>query len=87
MGTFWARAAHSVHHTCMFSLSFDLLKILVSFHFGFEGETLVLIASVSGHFLPFTLNKSVKNIFNARAQMYHCYLCLTLCLAIYGIAL
>ena len=31
-----------------------LVLILVTFHFGFEGEALVLIASVSGHCFSFT---------------------------------
>ena len=40
----------------MFSLYFDLMLfvILVISHFGFEGRTLIMIASVSGHCLPFT---------------------------------
>ena len=37
-------ATHSVYH--MFSLYFDLLKVIS--HFVFEGESLVLIASVLG---------------------------------------
>ena len=45
--TFWERAAHSVCH--MFPLYFDSdIVILVISHFGFESETLVLIASVPG---------------------------------------
>ena len=47
MVTFWERAAHSVNH--MFFLYFDFFGILVISHFGFEGGTLVLIASVPGH--------------------------------------
>ena len=46
--TFWEGAAHSVYS--MFSLYFDIV-ILVIFHFGFEGGTLVLIASISSHVL------------------------------------
>ena len=53
MATFWERAAHSVDH--MFSLySSWLIVMLVICHFGFEGGTLVLIASVPGHCLSFT---------------------------------
>ena len=48
MATFLERAAYSVYH--MFSLYFDLV-----YHFDFEGRTLVLIASVPGHCLSFTL--------------------------------
>ena len=36
------------------SLVFWLIVFLIISHFGFEGETLVLIASVSGHCLYFT---------------------------------
>ena len=50
--TFWERATHSVY--CMFSV-FELIVILVISHFGFEGRTLGLIASVPGHCLSFTL--------------------------------
>ena len=52
MATFWQRAAHSFYR--MFSLYFDLWYFLVISHFGFEGGTLVLIASVPGHCLSFT---------------------------------
>ena len=53
MATFWERAAYSFYH--MFSMYFDLgILILVIFHFGFEGGTLVQIASVPGHCLSFT---------------------------------
>ena len=51
MATFWERAAHSVF--CMFSF-LSLFVALVVLHFGFEGRTLVLIASVPGHYLRFT---------------------------------
>ena len=44
MATFWEGAAHSVYH--MFSF------FLIS-HFGFEGGTFVLIASVPDHCLSF----------------------------------
>ena len=37
----------------MFSLYFDIVILVIS-HFGFEGWTLVLIASVPGHCLSFT---------------------------------
>ena len=59
MATFWKRAAHSVYN--MFSLYlffffffFFFFVILVTSHFCFEGGTLVLIAPVPGHCLPFT---------------------------------
>ena len=55
MVTLWVRAAHSVNR--MFSLC-----LFVS-HFGFEGKTLVLIASVPGHCLPFTFDKTFTKIF------------------------
>ena len=45
MATFWERAAHSVNR--VFSLLCLSVASFVS-HFGFEGRTLVLIASVSG---------------------------------------
>ena len=53
MATFWERAAHSVNR--MFSLLCLFVALVVSL-FGFKGRTLVLIASVPGHFLPFTMN-------------------------------
>ena len=40
--TFWERAAHSVYRMLT-------LYILVISHFGFEGGTLVMIASIPGH--------------------------------------
>ena len=54
MVTVLERAAHSVY--LMFSLYFDLSVIFVISHFGFEGGTLVLIASVLAHCLSFTFN-------------------------------
>ena len=51
MTTFWERAAHSVYR--MLSLLCLFVALGVS-HFGFEGGTLVLIASVPGHCLHFT---------------------------------
>ena len=54
MATFWERAAHSVNR--VFSLYFAYCFCLVISHFGFEGGTLVLIASVPGHCLSFTLH-------------------------------
>ena len=45
VATFWERAAHLVNR--MFSLYF---VILVISHFGFEGGTLVLIASAPGQY-------------------------------------
>ena len=50
MATFWERTTHSVNH--MFSLLCLFVSLVVS-HFGFEGRTLDLIASVPGHCLPF----------------------------------
>ena len=47
MTTFWEIAAHSVDRIFSF-------VILVIFHFGFEVGTLVPIALVPGHCLPFT---------------------------------
>ena len=41
------------------------LNLLVISHFGFEGGTLVLIASVPGHCLSFTLNKETGYIYNS----------------------
>ena len=38
----------------MFSLHFNFVIFVIS-HFGFKGGTLVLIASVPGHCLSFTL--------------------------------
>ena len=49
MATFRERAAHSVYR-----ISLCIFVILVISHFGFEDETLVLIASVLGHCLSFT---------------------------------
>ena len=51
MAIFWERAAHSFNH--MFSLLCLFVALVVSY-FVFDGEPLVLIASVSGHCLPFT---------------------------------
>ena len=65
MATFWERAALSVYR--IFSLYFDFLQFFVISHFGFEGGTLVLIASVPVHCLSFTsfffeLSYSVSHI-------------------------
>ena len=46
MATFWERNAHLVYR--MFSLYCDIIISVIS-HFGFEGMTLVIIASVPGH--------------------------------------
>ena len=51
MVTVWERAAQSVNR--MFSSSCQFVALAVS-HFGFEGGTLVLTASVPGDCLPFT---------------------------------
>ena len=54
MATFWERAAHSIYHMYVLFV-FRLIVILVISNFGFEGGTLVLITSVPGHCLSFTL--------------------------------
>ena len=53
MATFWERAAHSVYRMFSFYFDFNIVFLFIS-HFGFEGGTLVLIASVSGYCLSFT---------------------------------
>ena len=55
----------------MFSLYFDLKKIvfLVISHIGFEGGTLVLIASVPGHCLLFTFESTVKPCVHYRQKV------------------
>ena len=53
MATFWERAAHV---NSMLSLLCLFVALVVS-QFSFKGETLVLIASVPGHCLPFTSHK------------------------------
>ena len=50
MATFWERAAHLVNRR--FSLLCLFVGLVVS-DFGYEGMTLVLIASVPGYCLPF----------------------------------
>ena len=51
MATFLERVAHSVNN--MFALLCLFVALVVS-HFCIEGRTLILIASVPGHCLPFT---------------------------------
>ena len=46
----------------MFSLYNRLFVILVVSNFGFEGETLVRIAPVPGHCLPFTFLQSCEKL-------------------------
>ena len=53
MATFWERAAHSVNR--VFSLLCLFVALVVS-PFCFQGRTLVLIASIPGHCLPFTFD-------------------------------
>ena len=53
MATFPEGTAHS-NINRMFSLYYVYLYFLFFYHFGFEGETLVLIALVPGHCLPFS---------------------------------
>ena len=49
MATVWERAAHSVNHVFLCNVSVC--------NFGrFESGTLVLIATVPGHWFPFTLS-------------------------------
>ena len=52
VATSWERAARSVYRSslCIFTYC------NFSSHFGFEGGTLVLFASVRGHCLSFTLH-------------------------------
>ena len=52
MATFSERAAHML--PCVL-IVLCLYVILVISHYGFDGRTLVLMASVPGHCLPFTL--------------------------------
>ena len=52
---------HLLGESCSFGLRyvlfvFSLIVVLVISHFGFEGGTLVLIASVPGRCLSFTLD-------------------------------
>ena len=54
MATCWEGAAHSVNHVLSLLCIF---VILVVSNFGFEGETLVLIAPVPDHCLHFTSQK------------------------------
>ena len=51
MASFWERAGYSIYR--MFPLYFDIVVLVIS-HFGFEGGTLVLIASVPGRCLFLT---------------------------------
>ena len=53
MATVWERVAHSVNS--MFSSLYLFVALVVS-HFGLEGWTLVLIASVPDHCPPFTFH-------------------------------
>ena len=55
MATFWERAAHSVLAYVLFV--FLPIVILVISHIGFEGGTLVLNASVPGHYLSITFSR------------------------------
>ena len=57
MATVLERAANSVNR--VFSLLCIFVALVVS-HFGFEGRTLVLIASVPSHCLPFYLIHTVS---------------------------
>ena len=51
MASFWEIAAYVVNN--MFPSLCQFVAVAIS-HFGFEGETFVLIASVLGHCLPLT---------------------------------
>ena len=44
VASYWGRTAHSVNH--VFSLHYVYFRILVTSHFDFEGEPLVLFAPV-----------------------------------------
>ena len=59
MATFWERADHSVNR--MFSLLCLFVALVVS-QFGFEDRTLVLIVSVHGHCLLFTLGRGHHSV-------------------------
>ena len=54
------RVAHSVNVLHVF-FELCLLVILLISHFGFEGETLVLVAPVPGHCLPFCFSRKVSD--------------------------
>ena len=59
--------------SCSFGLPivlfvFLLIVILVLYHFGFEGETLVLIASVPGHCLSFTVAIVCSHVVDCNAR-------------------
>ena len=61
MATFWGKS-------CSFGLPYVLFVlcifvVLVISRFGFEGATLVLIVSVPGHCLPFTIHQISKSLF------------------------
>ena len=77
MATFWERAVHSVDH--VFSLC-NLLVILVSFCFGFEGGIWALIAPVLGHCLLFTYivnqKQNKKVIDTLRHSIETVYICI-----------
>ena len=68
MATFWERAAHSVY--LMFSLYFGLFVILVISHFGFDGWTLVLIASVPGLLLCMLFSYLPVNVMSRWAEFF-----------------
>ena len=51
MATFWERAAHSVYRTSLCILTYCNFSFS---NFGFEGGTLVMIASGPDHCLSFT---------------------------------
>ena len=55
VATFWKRAVYSAN--LVFSLLYLFVALIVSY-FGFKDRTLVLIASVCGHCLPFTFRKT-----------------------------
>ena len=62
MVIFWERAAHSVYNMFSVFRHFGRGLILVISHFCFEGWTLVLIVSVPGHCLSFSLNTCILRI-------------------------
>ena len=59
-----------IQSTIMFSL-LCLLVVLVVANFGFEGRTLVLIAQVPGHYLPFTYYSNGYTFL----VIYECFKC------------
>ena len=68
MATFWEIAVHSVYR--IFCLYFGLFVILVISHFGFDGGTLVLIASVPGLLLCILFSYLPENVMSRWADFF-----------------